>query len=81
MMADGLPPPAVRFHRVTLEPLLKLGCNHFAWIHPGEQVALGSEKWTPSTEGAFLYLMASGNPIYFPAQLQPVKASKASVRV
>ena len=71
---------AQRFQPVTLPFMRESGARHFCWIHPGEQIVLGSEKWTPSTEGAFLYLMASGESFYFPAMLQPGK-ERSSVRV
>ena len=52
------------------------GAREFCWINPAERLALGSETWMPSMLGAFLYLMADGEAVYFPADLKPKKASK-----
>ena len=74
---------ANRFQPVTLPFMLEAGAREFCWINPEEQLTLEKETWTPSTDGAFLYLMASGESLYFPADLhsQHSRAARAAVKI
>lgn len=50
-----------RFQPVTLPTLLRAGAKEFCWINPGEELVAGTERWTPSEYGAFLYLMGGNS--------------------
>ena len=67
---------AKRFQPVTLPFMRDAGAREFCWINPAERLLLGSEAWTPSDQGAFLYLMADGEASYFPADLTRAKTDK-----
>ena len=72
---------AGRFQPVTLPMLLRAGAKEFCWINPGEEIAAGTERWTPSEHGAFLYMMGDDHPhVYYPLedprQRGPKSASK-----
>jgi len=56
-----------RFQPVTLPMLLRAGAKEFCWINPGEELLAGTERWTPSEYGAFLYMMGGDHPhVYYP---------------
>jgi len=58
---------AGRFQPVTLPMLLRAGAKEFCWINPGEEIVAGTERWTPSEHGAFLYMMGDDHPhVYYP---------------
>jgi len=61
-----------RFQPITLPFMLKAGAQEFCWLNPQETFTLSPESWTPSIEGAFLYLMKNGDQMYFPAMLSGV---------
>lgn len=56
-----------RFQEVTLEPLVRGGATHFAWIRPTE-----FSDVIANPDGCFAYLFASGPPRYFPVVQKPV---------
>ena len=60
-----------RFQPVTLPSLRARGALHFCWLSPGETFTSGPEEWSPSKDGAFLYLMADGKELWFPASPAP----------
>jgi len=49
-----------RFQPVTVPFMLKKGAVKFTWISPGEVLEAGPESWTPSENGAFVYLQRNG---------------------
>jgi len=59
---------AGRFKPVTLPALLRQGACEFAWVNPKEDLVSGPEHWVPSETGAYVYLLSSGSPIYFPVE-------------
>ena len=67
-----------RFQQITLPFMLEAGAREFCWINPGEKLTLGSEVWSPSVQGAFLYLMVSGDAMYFPTDLRQKKLPTGS---
>jgi len=78
---------AGRFQPVTLPFMRDAGAIEFCWINPMESLTAGPEAWSPSTEGAFLYLMQTGDAIYFPAEnpapeksVSPGKRMKGQVK-
>ena len=74
---------AKRFQPITLPFMLDAGARQFCWINPAERFSLeDGEMWTPSGEGAFLYLMADGDSFFFPVEPRTNKAPrKTGVRV
>ena len=68
---------ASRLQPVTLPNLKAAGAESFCWIHPGESLYSGPEKYTPAADGAFLYLMQGGGAIWFPV-VPPKKLKHAS---
>jgi nicotinamidase-related amidase len=69
--ADFLAAVKSRMHPVTLPALKRGGAKYFAWIHAGEELAVGGNTWRPSEHGAFVYLFGSpdtadSRDIFFP---------------
>merc|ERR1719305_1381780 len=65
--------------------LLRAGAKEFCWINPGEEIVAGSERWTPSEHGAFLYIMGGAgqaeNPhVYYPMDDPRLQAPKTALR-
>lgn len=62
-----------RFQPVTLPSLRTRGATHFCWVSPGETFTSGPEEWSPSKDGAFLYLLADGRQLWFPTMPLPAR--------
>ena len=55
-----------RLQAITLPALLRAGATAFCFLHPREVVSSGTEEWSPSPTGAFLYKLSDGTALYFP---------------
>lgn len=55
-----------RLQAITLPALLRAGATAFCFLHPREVVSSGTEEWSPSPTGAFLYQLSDGTALYFP---------------
>jgi len=64
-----------RLQTVTLPHLKRNGARKFCWIGPGEELAMGPERWIPSATGGFMYVREEGPPLYFAADAAPLPQS------